>query len=328
MIGKILIIQTAFPGDVILATPVAEKLRRFFPESDIHFLVRKGNEGLPENSRAINRVITWEKRSRKYRNLLKLVRIVRKEKYDLVVNLQRFFSTGLLTVLSGAKQTVGFSKNPLSVFFSRQLKHSFSSGLHEAERNVSLIAHITDSASEKPKLYPSIEDDTATAVYKQRPYVCLAPASVWFTKQFPPERWTELIVRLPEHLAVYLIGGKPDAALCDKIIEIAGHVRYIVNLAGTLSFLESASLMRDAVMNYTNDSAPLHIASAVNAPVRAVFCSTVPSFGFGPLSDDGGVVQIDYSLYCRPCGIHGKRHCPEGHFKCANDIRINDLLIR
>ena len=327
MIRKILIIQTAFPGDVILATPVAEKLRRFFPDSDIHFLVREGNEGLLANSKAINRTIIWDKLSHKYRNLFKLIGRVRRERYDLVVNLQRFFSTGLLTVLSGAGQTAGFSKNPLSLFFSRRSEHSFTSALHETERNTALIAHLTDHSPESPKLYPSPEDDEVAAVYKQKPYVCIAPASVWFTKQFPPERWTELIVRLPEHFAVYLIGGKPDAALCEKIVQLVPEDRRTINLAGVLSFLGSASLMRDAVMNYTNDSAPLHIASAVNAPVRAVFCSTLPSFGFGPLSEDSGVVQIDYSLYCRPCGIHGRRSCPEGHFKCAKDIRIDDLLI-
>lgn len=327
MSRKILIIQTAFPGDVILATPVAEKLKRFFPDSDIHFLIRKGNEELLRNSKAIDRVLVWDKQTNKYRNLFKLIGTVRKERYDFIVNIQRFFSTGLLTALSGARQKIGFSKNPLSFLFSHRLKHSFSSGLHETERNISLIAHLTDNSLEKPRLYPSQKDDEAVVHYKKEPYVCIAPASVWFTKQFPPERWAELIAELPEHQTIYLIGGASDTVLCEKIIRLSPSDRQIVNLTGHLNFLKSASLMRDAVMNYTNDSAPLHIASAVNAPVRAVFCSTVPAFGFGPLSDDSAIVQIDYTLHCRPCGIHGKRHCPEGHFKCAKDIRITDLIL-
>jgi heptosyltransferase-2 len=64
----------------------------------------------------------------------------------------------------------------------------------------------------------------------------------------------------------------------------------------------------------------------VNANVTAVFCSTVPAFGFGPLSDKSFVVEKNDKLYCRPCGLHGKKSCPEGHFKCANDIRIDQLM--
>ena len=75
-------------------------------------------------------------------------------------------------------------------------------------------------------------------------------------------------------------------------------------------------------MNYVNDSAPLHIASAMNAPVTAVFCSTVPSFGFGPLRENGRVVETPEDLDCRPCGLHGHRECPKGHFRCALGIEV------
>jgi heptosyltransferase-2 len=84
--------------------------------------------------------------------------------------------------------------------------------------------------------------------------------------------------------------------------------------------------MKDAVMNYTNDSAPLHFASAINAPVTAVFCSTVPSFGFGPVRDNGCVVETKEQLSCRPCGLHGHKTCPQGHFKCAYEITNEQLL--
>ena len=75
-------------------------------------------------------------------------------------------------------------------------------------------------------------------------------------------------------------------------------------------------------MNYVNDSAPLHIASAMNAPVTAYFCSTLPSFGFGPLSDNANVIQTKQTLECRPCGLHGKRKCPQQHFNCGHQIEV------
>jgi len=84
--------------------------------------------------------------------------------------------------------------------------------------------------------------------------------------------------------------------------------------------------MKYAVMNYVNDSAPMHFASAVNAPVTAIYCSTLPSFGFGPLSDRSFIVERQGELYCRPCGLHGKKACPEGHFRCALEIKEEQLI--
>ena len=80
--------------------------------------------------------------------------------------------------------------------------------------------------------------------------------------------------------------------------------------------------MQGATMNYVNDSGPLHIASAMNAPVTAVFCSTVPAFGFGPLRANGRVVETTENLTCRPCGLHGYKACPQGHFRCALDVEV------
>jgi heptosyltransferase II len=84
--------------------------------------------------------------------------------------------------------------------------------------------------------------------------------------------------------------------------------------------------MKNAVMNFVNDSAPMHMASAVDAPVTAVYCSTLPSFGFGPKSTKSFIVEIEEELPCRPCGLHGRRSCPKKHFKCALNINIQQLI--
>jgi heptosyltransferase-2 len=86
--------------------------------------------------------------------------------------------------------------------------------------------------------------------------------------------------------------------------------------------------MKKALMNYVNDSAPMHLASAVNAPVTAVYCSTVPAFGFGPLSDNSTIIEAFPEPECRPCGLHGLRQCPLGHFNCAETIKTEQLLHR
>jgi heptosyltransferase-2 len=123
-----------------------------------------------------------------------------------------------------------------------------------------------------------------------------------------------------EGAAIYLLGAPSDQAYLTEIIEESKN-KQRVNLAGQLSLLQSAALMSGAKRNYVNDSGPLHLASATNAPVSAFFCSTVPEFGFGPLSDQSEIIEVA-KLDCRPCGIHGHKSCPKGHFKCGKELKL------
>jgi heptosyltransferase-2 len=318
---KFLVIQTAFIGDVILATAVVEKLHAFYPESTIDFLLRKGNEALLANHPIINDIIVWDKQNKKYDNLKAITRSVKKSNYDAVINLHRFASSGLITAFSGAKNKIGFNKNPLSFSFTKKVVHKIGDGSHETERNQELIADLTDKFPAKPKLYPSNKDYEDVERYKQNDYVCMAPTSVWFTKQLPSEKWVELIGKINDKYVIYLLGGPTDVEACEEIRKASGN-KNVVNLSGQLSLLASAALMQHAIMNYVNDSAPLHLASALNAPVTAYFCSTVSSFGFGPLSDNQTVVEVRENLSCRPCGLHGKKECPEGHFDCGFKVEL------
>ncbi len=319
---RILIIQTAFIGDVILATALVESIKSQLPEAMIDFVVRKGNEVLLANNPGLRRIFIHDK-SRKYSSLRALTTEFRREKYDYLINVQRFATTGLMTVMSGATMTIGFEKNPFSFLFSKKIAHAIGS-VHEVTRNLSLLAPLGIQSSARPKVYPSPDQWNKVKVYKSEPYITVSPASVWFTKQFPADQWTAFLNRV-EHRCVFLLGGPDDRERCESIIgKLPG--KAIVNLAGTLTLLESAALMADARMNFVNDSAPLHLASAMNAPVTAVFCSTVPDFGFGPLSDRSVIVETKESLDCRPCGLHGYRQCPKGHFRCATSITTDQLL--
>lgn len=345
---QFLVIQTAFLGDAVLATALLEKLHVFFPDAAIDLVVRKGNDGLFTGHPFLRKLYVWDKRRGKNRGLFRLVRAFRRQRYDHVINAQRFFSTGLMTVLSGGKETIGYDKNPLSFLFSRKVKHAIPDWktlrgkapdegapfTHEVDRLNDLIAHLTDGERPLPKLYPTTEarekvlehlkDESGKLKAETAPaYITIAPASVWHTKQWPAGKWIELIKLLPASRRVLLIGAPGDVHLCERIAHEAGRGEV---LAGKLSLMETATLMEGAAMNYVNDSGPLHIVSAMNAAVTAVFCSTVPAFGFGPLRPNGRVVQYKGPLYCRPCGLHGHRACPEGHFRCALDVAVKEMM--
>jgi ADP-heptose:LPS heptosyltransferase len=316
-----LIIQTAFIGDVILATAIVEKLTNHLPDASIDFLVRKGNEVLLVGHPKLRNLLVWEKKKNKIKNLLTTIKQTRANQYDYVINVHRFLSSGLITVFSGAKTTVGFKKNPLSFLFTSRILHEIKDGVHEVDRNQALIAAITDTHAARPALYPSLVDEQSVCTYKgNSSYVCIAPTSVWYTKQWASKKWIELLDILSEKgLRVFLLGAATDELFCNGLIDKTKH-RACINLCGKLTLLQSAALMKDAAMNFVNDSAPIHLASAINAPATVIYCSTVPSFGFGPLSDHSVIIQTNEHLSCRPCGLHGFKACPKGHFKCAFSI--------
>ena len=313
---RFLVIQTAFLGDVILATPVVSELKRLFPDVQVDMLVRKGNEGILKNHPDLNRVFTFNKKEGKYREIRRLIREIRSQHYDEAINLHRFGSSGLLTCLSGAKKKTGFDKNPFSFCYTTKIKHVIGDGRHEVARNLECIADLGAQALVRPSVFPSEQDFEKVSVYQGNPYVVLAPASVWFTKQLPEAKWVELAKHLKTSKTVYLVGGPADEELCARIASEAGLLENQV-LAGKLILLESCALFAKADRCYVNDSGPMHMASAVNAPTTAYFCATVPSFGFGPLSDDSEIRETKEKLDCRPCGLHGGKICPKGHFKCG-----------
>lgn len=321
---KFLVIQTAFIGDVILATPIIEAIASAHPQAQLDFLLRKGNEGLLKNHPKLNHVYVWDK-SKKRPDLRRIRKAIRAERYDHVINLQRFASMGWLTFMSGGKTKAGFNKSPFAFAFDQKTDHQIAPGTHEVDRNLRLIEYLDVKGDRRPKLYVDHEMD-AVKEYKSTPYICIAPAAVWHTKQFPTEQWIKLVQRMGKNHMIYLLGGKDDAAVCDRIEKVCANQK-VETLAGRLNLLQSAALMQDAQMNYVNDSAPMHLCSAVNAPITAVFCSTVPDFGFGPLSDNSNVVEVAEKLDCRPCGLHGLSDCPKGHFNCANEIDVSQIPI-
>ncbi len=319
-LDRILVIQTAFLGDVILATPIWENIHAAYPHAQIDVVVKKGNESLLTGHPFLHQVFIFDKRN-KVKNLWNLSKTLRSQQYDLVINLQRFASSGILTLLTKGKESRGFQKNPLSLFFSKRFPHEMKPDWHEVDRNLCLISDLVTAPIRRPQLFPSKDDLNSVQIYQDDPYFCLAPTSVWFTKQAPLEIWLELIEKLSQTKEqIFLLGAPSDRAYLDEIVKNTRSAQ-VINLAGRLSLLQSAALMAGAKHNYVNDSGPLHLASATNAPVSAFFCSTVPEFGFGPLSDHSDVIEVK-NLDCRPCGLHGHKACPKGHFKCGKDLKI------
>jgi heptosyltransferase-2 len=345
---RILVIQTAFIGDVVLATALLQNLHAAYPAATIDILVRQGADELFTDHPYINEVHVWDKKKNKYQHLFQIIQTIRRIKYDVVINVQRYLATGIITVLSGAKKTIGFHKNPLGFLFSETVKHQFgaaahaaggeaeararasaqnsnSASLHETSRNHALLASLTTAPVAKPALYPSAANFAAVQKFQGAPYICMSPGSVWETKKMPAQNWIDLINAVPTNYTIYLMGAPNETALCAEILSGSSRGG-VINIAGQLNLLEAAALIKGARLNYVNDSAPMHLASATNAPVAAIYCSTIPAFGYGPLSDTQFVVETLEHMPCKPCGLHGKKACPLGHFNCGHSITTAQLL--
>ena len=322
---KILIIQTAFIGDTILASTLIESIHTSHPHAELHILVKSENESLFFNHPFIVKCWTWNKGSQKFKHLIQLIAQIRNQGFDMVINLHRHVSSGLIAGFSNAKYICGFKQNPLSFLFHYCANHRFKKGIHETHRYMETLHEFSDIKYCKPRLYVDADTYDSIAQWTQTPYYVIAPASVWKTKQAPFEFWTQLCNKLSPLLPVYIIGGHADYNRCELLTQTQ---KNIVNLCGTLSLLQSAALLSKAKMNYVNDSAPLHLASAMNAPVSAFFCSTTPDFGFGPLSENSYVFEVS-NLNCKPCGIHGHTTCPKTHFRCGTQLllQLNNIPV-
>lgn len=308
---KVLVIQTSFPGDVILASALPESIIRAFPEAEIHFLLRRGNESLFNGHPYLKKVWIWDKK-KKWSSALGLIKAIRRERFDLIVNVQRFFMTGLITALSAAPDRRGFDKNPLSFLYTKKVPHVFREGLHETQRNQQLIEDICGREASAPRLYPP---DIQVSGKK---YVVLAPASVWFTKQWPLEYWSMLASGLDTELDVVLMGGPADMELCSRIeAEVQ---RPVINACGKYTLLQSAGILKRAAAVVCNDSAPAHLATAVDTPTLQIYCSTDTRFGFQACATWHIIIQTPEALSCRPCSSHGRSECPLQHFRCGKSI--------
>jgi heptosyltransferase-2 len=332
------VVQTAFPGDVVLTLPVFQSLRRRFPGAWIAGVVTPAAAPLLENHPAVDEIVVFDKR-RRDRGLAGLWRLaarLRSRDCDIAIVPHRSVRSAALTLLAGIPRRVGFTTSAGAFLFTERVV--YRRDLHEIERNLSLLesAGVGDERDTVPRLYPGARDvqsvDTLlgswTAVRGEQGagrLVALAPGSVWATKRWPEEYYAALGRTLEaDGFGVILVGGEEDRDLCTRIATNIPEGRALT-AAGSLTLLQSAELLRRCRAVVSNDSAPMHLAVAVGTPVVAIYGPTVPAFGFVPRGPRDRVVEVE-GLSCRPCSIHGGPSCPIGTFDCMLQVHPDQVV--
>ncbi len=331
-ISRILIIQTAFLGDVILCTPLIKATRELFPESFISFLLIPETENVLDNNPHLNQILVYDKKGvdRGLTSFFRMVKRVKNGDFDLTIIPHRSSRSALLAYLARIPERVGFDKSAGSVLLTR--KEPYQNGWHEVDRNLLLLNHFNRRPVDKtPELFPSSEDYFYVSqllrdlgIREGDKLVAIAPGSVWATKRWLPERFAEVSDRLIKEAGarVVFLGSKEDEKLCLYIADLMQQRPAI--LAGRTSILESATIISQCKVVLSSDSAPVHIASAMKKPTVAIFGSTIPGFGFAPYGE--GNVILEKKMECRPCGIHGKNSCPQKHFRCMTEITTEEVF--
>jgi heptosyltransferase-2 len=324
-VKKILIIQTAFLGDLILTLPLIQVIKKNMPEASVDIVVIPSTAEILNNNPLVRNVIKYDKRSSSLVELLKFGGKLKKNKYDILISPHRSVRSAVLSFLTSSKTSIAFDKSSMNFLYKQNIK--YETGLHEIQRNLKLLEPIGihESAIISPQLFVG-QDDEAVIENVLREvnltgskFVTIAPGSVWFTKRYPESKFASLCKLLSlEGIAAILIGGEKDIETGMRITQEVGS-ELVRDLTGKLTVLQSAEIIRRSSLLITNDSAPLHIGNAVATPVFAVFGSTITGFGFYPYGKSDKVFEI-HGLVCRPCGIHGKTSCPIGTLDCMNRI--------
>lgn len=313
-------------GDVILTLPVLQVLKKTQPELEIDFMCIPKTSELLKNNPYVSEVIIYDKKNSGIRELISLIRFLKRKKYFAIISPHRSFRSALISTLASAKKTISFKKSSLSFLYD--VKVDYLNEIHEIQRNLKLLfpLGINEEKIIKPELFPALQEKEMidkvflnNKINSTEKIITISPGSVWFTKRFPKEKFVRLCDLLNLHaVKIFLIGGSEDKELCQYIFKTSSN-KNIINTAGGLSILESAELIKRASILITNDSAPLHMANAMDTHAVAIFGATVPAFGFYPIGTNDTVIETN-GLKCRPCSIHGGDKCPIGTFVCMLNI--------
>jgi heptosyltransferase-2 len=324
-----LVIQTSFLGDTVLTTPLISELARRGP---VDVVTTPASASLLTNHPDIRAIVTYDKRGRDrgVRGFFRLAKQLRAFGYDAAYLAQGSMRSAALAIAAGARKRIGFASSAGRPLYNEKVE--FREDLHHSARLLSLAKRdiAERGADVRPRLYPGIPErgavDRFLALHdalSDVPLIALAPGSVWATKRWP--YYEELARELGSRARIVVIGSVEDSALCANVAAAAGDAGF--SAAGTLNLLGSAELIRRCAALVTNDSAPLHLASAVDTPTVAVFGPTIPAFGFGPLARASSTLGLD-ALACRPCDRHGPQRCPLGHWKCMREVSARDVAAR
>ncbi len=321
---KLLIIRLSSLGDVILTTLLPRIIKSKYPNCELHYLTSTPFAPILQHNPHIDKLFSYNKPTREVIGNME-------KKYNYIFDLQdNKYSKNIASKIDGKYFKI--SKQNWKKFLLVQTKLNFYKTIpHVTEKyldTASVLNLVNDGLG--LEIWTKEEKETATLATPQRyiksgsEVITLSPGAKHFTKRYPPEKYVEIIkwLKAEYNHDFVLLGSNDEIGICREIENALDFP--IDNQAGKLQILETVKVIDKSKLLICNDSALMHVASARNTPLIAFFGSTVKEFGFFPLRENAIVLQKDIS--CRPCTHIGRKYCPKKHFRCLNEICLDDFI--
>jgi heptosyltransferase-1 len=322
---KILIVKPSSLGDVVHSLPFLNAVKSRYPEAELHWVIARGLEGLLEGHPMIDKLIVinkdeWKKLSktdRTVREIAGLFKALRRERYDIVVDLQGLLRSGIITMASGAPLRIGFeeAREGSRFFYTRRVRGGRE--IHAVDRYLKIAAALGCGTGEVVFPFTPVKREAGEAAkVRESPgaYAVIVPGARWDTKVWPAVNFGRIAAALPWRSIV--IGSSADVPKADAVVKESGGKA--VSLAGKTGLRELVEIMRNAVLVISNDSGPMHIAAGFNVPVVAIFGPTSPE-RTGPYGEGHIIIRSEET--CSPCF---KKRC--GDLKCMKGITVAGVL--
>lgn len=319
---KILIIRFSSIGDIVLTSPVIRCLKKEHPNVELHFLVKKSFAGVVQNNPHISKI--WEFND----NLKELIKDLKKEGFDQIIDLHKNLrSEKIKRNLKIPAHT--FDKLNIEKWLLTNFKVDKLPKKHIVDRYFNAVKHL-DVKYDGNGLDFFIQDKNHYDLSNfpleiQNGYYVLVIGAAHVTKAPTLDLCINIIKKIKEPFI--LIGGKDDEEKAEKIEKEFKNTK-LINLVGKTNLEQSASVILQAKLVVTPDTGMMHIAAALNKPIVAIWGNTVPKFGMGPFYPDNQKMSKNIevkNLSCRPCSKIGFDKCPKKHFKCIQNISIDDI---
>jgi heptosyltransferase-2 len=323
--NKILVIRFSSLGDVVLTTAIYPNLKLKWPETELTVLTKAPYAPVFANNPHVNHVQIYDSHIQSFSEL---AAEIKKEKFDVIIDLQGNFRSWWIRFLSGAPLTVVVRKNMWARYFLLYFKRSLASLQKSFRERVldTLAALDVPIKNTETELFVK-NNDSLLSTYGILPtlkLIGIAPGAKHKTKMWGVDKFTEAANRLAAGggAQIIILGDKSDRPVCD---EIAKNITVpYVNLAGWTNLEDLSFVVSKLNFLLTNDSGLMHMGEAHKIPLVALFGPTVRSFGFAPYRTTSRVAEVE--LPCRPCTLHGSEKCPLSHHMCMTELDVNAVL--
>jgi heptosyltransferase-2 len=330
-VTRIMVRATNWVGDAVMTLPALEAIRENFPHSSITVLGKPWMLPLLEKHPAVDRVIILRKKGRYLKDFFEVIRVVReirKQGFDLAVLFQNAFEAALLAYLGGAAFRLGYNTEGRGFLLShRVIRNDEVLKVHQVEYYLSILRAMGwKAASRDPSLYVDkkyLNDARrimeSNGIKKGDFLIGLSPGAIFGeAKRWPSERFARIGDWAVERWGakVVVLGSEKEMDICRGLSDFMENRP--VNLCGRTSLGEAMGVISRCRFFVTNDSGLMHMAAALSVPTVAVFGSTDP-VATGPCGPNTRIVKHD--IECAPCL---KPTCP-GDFRCMLSIEPEEV---